>query len=47
MNQINRPIFLDSYRRRVRRVAALLAIAIGTAGIVASLFFSIGYLISS
>lgn len=45
---MSRPLFLSRstrFRRRARRTAAMLAIAVGTVGTVLSMFFAIGYLV--
>lgn len=46
MNEINRPLFLDTRRRRAQQFAVLLALVASSAGVVAALFFGIGALIS-
>lgn len=50
MNQINRPLFLNTRRRRAEQFVTLLLIVlsgVGATAVVAALFFGLGALISS
>lgn len=50
MNQINRPLFLNTRRRRAEQFVILLLIilsGVGTIAVITALFFGLGALISS